>query len=57
MTKQNAIHKYVRESNQYRKKFLRKSSGKRIPHHTRKWWKVWLRRWESEYFKEKEGIE
>lgn len=52
MTRQNIIHKYVRESEQDRKKLLRQSSGKRIPHHTRKWWKAWHKRWESEYLKE-----
>lgn len=51
MTKQNAIHKYVRESDQYRKKFLRKSSGKRIPHHNRKWWKAWHRTYKAEQLK------
>ena len=51
MTIQNAIHKYVREAEQDRKKLLRQSSGKKIPHHTRKWWKAWHKRWKSEYLK------
>ena len=41
MTRQNAIHKHIRKSEQSRKKLLRQSGGKRIPHHTRKWWKAW----------------
>lgn len=52
MTRQNAIHKHIRKSEQDIKKLLRKSSGKKIPHHTRKWWKAWHRRWESEHLEQ-----
>lgn len=48
MTRQNAIHRYVREREQDRKKLLRKFSGKKIPYPNRKWWKAWHRSWESE---------
>lgn len=48
------IHPHVRYSEQCRKELLRKSSGKRIPHHTRNWWKAWLRGYKAEQLKEKE---
>lgn len=58
MTRQNAIHRYVRESEQDIKKLLRTCRGKSKPHHhIRKWWKAWHKRWKSNYLKEKEGIE
>ena len=55
MTKQNAIHKYVREYEQYRKELFRKFSGKKIPCHNRKWWKTWHRTYKAEQLKEQKN--
>lgn len=48
MTKQNSIHKYVREYEQWRKWVLRRNqkyNEKSIGRpHNRKWWKAWHKR-------------
>lgn len=48
----NEIHPKVRRVEQYRKKLLRsRKSNKKIPHHTRKWWKAWNKTWLFNYSK------
>lgn len=47
MTRQNRIHKYIRECEQGRKYFIR-NCQKICPVHTdhnRKWWKAWHKMW------------
>lgn len=41
-------HPAVRRSEQSRKWLIRLSKVKRVPHHTRNWWKAWCKRIEKE---------
>lgn len=59
MTRQNWIHKYVRESEQFRKDYLRHVGCKKrgIRHKNRKWWNAWYKTWEHDFAKQTEGEE
>lgn len=50
----NKFHPHIRKYQQFRKKVLRSYGGKKMLHHTRKWWKAWNKTWEYE-FKKREG--
>lgn len=50
MTRQNKIHIYVREYEQYRKLLIRRDRrGKPLPYRSRKWWKAWYKTYLSRW--------
>lgn len=45
--KTNKIHPYARRVQQCRKKLMRSCGSRKVPHHSRKWWKAWEKTWDA----------
>ena len=54
----NELHPMVRRAEQHRKKLLRRhKNNKKIPHHTRKWWKAWHKTWLFNFLKRQDLLD